>query len=139
MEECARRLLIFRNDKEACENSVLANILTSDDVDVSDWPTMKLEHQIERKMAWIRGRSAGRYTRFYDFIVRHFYRPALVRTGFRFIEPYNEVYAMRMHGGVLALLLGKKTTFFDNSYGKVRSLYETWLADCEDVNLVIGK
>jgi len=26
-------------------------------------------------------------------------------------------------------------TAFDNSYGKIRSLYETWLSDCELIAL----
>jgi pyruvyl transferase EpsO len=32
----------------------------------------------------------------------------------------------RLHGHLLALLLGRDNVLLDNSYGKLRSFYETW-------------
>ena len=36
----------------------------------------------------------------------------------------------RLHGHILALLLGQPQVLLDNSYGKVNAFYETWTASC---------
>ncbi|MBI1977958.1 MAG: polysaccharide pyruvyl transferase family protein [Candidatus Omnitrophica bacterium] len=36
----------------------------------------------------------------------------------------------RLHGHILSLLLGVPNIVMDNSYGKVRSFFETWTKDC---------
>ena len=132
-----RKLLIRRKDCEANEGSFLRALLDREDIDVSDWPTMSPAHPVERwksRMVW----ATRHHLRSYDFFVRAFYRPALLKSAIRFIEPYEEVFATRMHGGILSLMLGKQTTFFDNSYGKTRAVFETWLADCESAKLETG-
>ena len=40
-----------------------------------------------------------------------------------------------MHAGILALMMGKETIFIDNSYGKLRKVYETWLSDARNASL----
>ena len=129
-----RKLLIRRADCESNEGPLLLAMLEREDVDVSDWPTMSPSHPIERWRARV-GWMAGKRPRTYDFFVRSVYRPALLGSAVRFVEPYAEVYATRMHGGILSLLLGKPTTFFDNSYGKTRAVFETWLKDCDSARL----
>lgn len=132
-----RKLLIRRTDRETNEGPRLRLLASRDDVDTADWPTMAPSHPAERWTSRIRRRTR-RCPRLFDLFVRRFYRPAVLRAGVRFVEPYGEVYATRMHGGILSLLLGKSTTFFDNSYGKTAAVFETWLADCESARLEDG-
>ena len=130
-----RRLLIRRTDREANESPFLRSLLNRDDIDSSDWPTMSQSHPAQRWMSRIQRRTR-RCPRLFDFFVRRFYRPAILRAGIRFVEPYEEIYATRMHGGILSLLLGKPTTFFDNSYGKTAAVFETWLSGCGNAQLI---
>lgn len=59
-----------------------------------------------------------------------------VETGIRFINQYDEVYATRLHVFVLSVLLQKKVHVFDNSYGKNSGLYNTWLKDFDNVEMM---
>ena len=40
-----------------------------------------------------------------------------------------------LHGCILSILLGKKITLIDNSYGKNGNFYNTWLSDLDNVTL----
>ena len=55
--------------------------------------------------------------------------PRLIKESCDFILPYKTVYSDRMHGAILAWLLGKETILLNNSYGKSKALYDTWLKD----------
>ena len=37
----------------------------------------------------------------------------------------------RLHAHILCVLLGIPHVVLDNSYGKVRSFYDTWTSDCD--------
>lgn len=129
-----RTLLIRRTDRETNEGPSLRSLAGRCDVDAADWPTTAPSHSAERWLSRIRRRTR-RCPRLFDFFVRGFYRPAVLRAGVRFVEPYEAVYATRMHGGILSLLLGKPTTFFDNSYGKTKAVFDTWLSECASAQL----
>lgn len=130
-----RKLLIRRTDCESNEGPLLQSLLNRNDIDSSDWPTMAPSFIAGRWMDRIR-----RIPRFaphlLDPFVRHVYRPVLLKAAIRFVEPYNEVFSTRMHGGILSLLLGKPTTFFDNSYGKTKAVFDTWLSECGTAKLI---
>ena len=49
---------------------------------------------------------------------------------------YKTIYTTRLHAAILGVLLGKKVVFMDNSYGKNRGFYETWLKDCDAVKMM---
>ena len=59
----------------------------------------------------------------------------MFKEGVRFISPYREVETTRLHGCILSILLGKKITLIDNSYGKNGNFYNTWLSDLDNVTL----
>lgn len=130
-----RKLLIRRADRETKEGPLLRSLIGRLNVDESDWPTMDPGHPAQRWLARIRRRT-HRVPRLFDLFVKDIYRPTLLKLGVHFIEPYDEVFATRMHGGILSLLLGKPTTFFDNSYGKTKAVFETWLSECESAKLI---
>ena len=55
---------------------------------------------------------------------------------FNYRSGYKNIYTTRLHGLILAALLGKETYFLDNSYGKVSAVYDTWLKDVDNVHPV---
>lgn len=52
-----------------------------------------------------------------------------VKSGCEMLEAGHTVITDRLHGHILSLLLGIPHVVLDNSYGKVRSFYETWTRD----------
>lgn len=52
-----------------------------------------------------------------------------VRGGCAMLAQGDTVITDRLHGHILSLLLGIPHAVLDNSYGKVRSFYETWTRD----------
>ncbi len=57
-----------------------------------------------------------------------------VARGVRMLSPAACVVTDRLHGHILSLLLGIPHVVLDNSYGKVRSFYETWTAQSDLVD-----
>lgn len=127
------RLFLVRDDKEFKPNDRLLEANRELDI-VSDWPTMLPDDRI----AWACG-QCFLFSRFFkgpvDFLARSIYRPHIIRAGISFESRAAKIFSTRLHGAILGLLLGKKVVLFDNSYGKNRRFYETWLSDCEDVEL----
>lgn len=131
-------LYLKRNDKEFVEDNK-NNIPSS--TDVSDWPTMetpnKLENQVERFAYYYHRLDKKMHieglTRLYDSMYYWIYRRQMLSRGVKFISAYQKIYSTRLHGMILAGLLGKETYFIDNSYGKISSLYNTWLADVNNI------
>ena len=48
-----------------------------------------------------------------------------------YVDMFDEVHTDRLHVGVAAFILKKKTFLYDNSYGKVKSVYEYSMLDRE--------
>jgi pyruvyl transferase EpsO len=65
----------------------------------------------------------------YDFLAKK----RLVR-GSRILSRGNIVITDRLHGHILSLLLGIPCIILDNSYGKMKSFYETWTRDFPSVH-----
>ena len=128
-------LLLKRCDKELKMSPALDAVSSRCDVDVLDWPTISSDSWLDELLVAMR-RHPRRSVLFYDWTVKNLYRPFQMKAGVRFIERYSEVVSTRIHGGILAFLLGKKVEFLDNSYGKIRGLYETWLSGCDNVRLL---
>lgn len=130
-------LLLERQDQEL-KKSKSIELLKNEikDLHVNDWPTM--QHEITfmtkvmqkiKSMKW----TSGKVT---DWFVYHIYRPYLIRTGIHFLNKYDTVYSTRLHAGILSILLDKECIFLDNSYGKNSSFYNTWLSNCNGINLM---
>lgn len=133
-------LLLMRTDKELRLSSALDEVGRIEGMDISDWQTMTEDTWASvwqrrvyncvrahpRKLGWL-----------YDLYMRQFYRPAMIRSGVELISSHTDVYTTRLHACILSVLLGKeRIVMFDNSYGKNRGFYETWLNGCENVRLV---
>jgi pyruvyl transferase EpsO len=137
--EEGRILFLNRMDPERNEGEPYG--IVPSDAEVRDWPTM--EHT--GVGVWLFNLVQGGLWKFdgvfstgfngwvSDWVYQRFLRRYYVRRGIRFLSAYSYVYTTRLHVAVLSVLLGKEFTFFDNSYGKNRGLYEAWLQDVEGV------
>jgi pyruvyl transferase EpsO len=56
-------------------------------------------------------------------------RDRVIEDGKRLISGAPVTYTDRLHVMILCGLLGRPVHFYDNSYGKLRNYYETWLVD----------
>lgn len=126
-----KKLLVMRNDKEQ-KCSKLIEDLRNSNVHCEDWPTIGLFGRIERMKRKLLKKKM--YT-WYDLYIRFVYRPYIIRHGLKFMASYSDIYATRMHAGIFAMLLGKRSHFLDNSYGKLSRVFNTWLKDVDNVSL----
>lgn len=125
-------MLMIRNDAEFQLSDELASLMDQKSIAVRDWPPM------ERRdlFTWLLVKFSPIVSpRLLDWYCQQIYMPYLVRCGVRFINRYRTIHSTRLHGAILALLLGKDVVLYDNSYGKNSGFYNTWLADCESITL----
>jgi pyruvyl transferase EpsO len=146
-------LFMKRLDKELKENMPpMEQIVKPKDagkvIEVSDWPTFEMtgfekfntdfKRVINRKLS-----KRLRYAPGLKSLVHPLYglrsssmQDKNVRMGIDFINKYETVYATRLHGFILALLLGKEAYVLDNTYGKNSGFYNTWLKDFKNCELL---
>ncbi len=137
--ESSGSLFVRRNDSEKIAYKNIPK-----DVDEEDWPTLqkrplliKIANAIlkipicfhSKKMEVL---AYGLYGSFYSFVIKDY----ILKKGIAFLLPYATIYSSRFHAGLLAVLLGKKVFFFDNSYGKIKGLYNEWMKDIDNVTLI---
>jgi exopolysaccharide biosynthesis predicted pyruvyltransferase EpsI len=115
------------------------------DVDEHDWPTYEkitLEWKNYYRLLNIKSRfSKSRsfeklITNVIDWYFLNIYFPKLLKIGTQFISPYKHVYTTRLHGAILSILLDKKVSFLDNSYGKNSNYYNSWLQDLDSIEMI---
>jgi len=63
------------------------------------------------------------------------FRNRLIAKGVRFLADYETIVTNRLHMGLLGLLLGRKVTMADNSYGKLSNYHAAWLSGMSDARL----
>ena len=131
----SKTLLVKRKDKESKTSALIDHLLPQKDIAISDWPTFNTFSRVERIKKKLFSLSLYRI---YDLFIRHIYNGYIIKYGINFLRPFSKVYATRMHAGILAIMMGKKTVFIDNNYGKLRKLYETWLSDIDDTSLEVN-
>ena len=138
-----RRLLLKREDKELLASDTLNEMEKAGDIDIADWIAFRGDNAYERNFnrfrrlvnrrpmreTWVASVALGLY-------MRHVYRPFLVRSGIQQLSQYEEICTTRLHAGILGMLLDKHVKFLDNSYGKNKNFYATWLEDCDGVEFL---
>lgn len=131
------KLIIDRIDCEKGSPKV------SHDGDVSDWPViMKSFHRstflnkLFKRFADAKIPLVSAFTnKIWNWYAPCFFNEMMVREGVEFISPYQYVETARLHGCILSILLDKKVTLVNNSYGKNENFYDSWLSDLETVQL----
>jgi pyruvyl transferase EpsO len=132
-----RDLLLKRMDGEFKDSASLKELEKKTDIDISDWPTMLPVRDKQTKYMLKFRNPQSRRTHFLaDYYAYHVYRKHLIKTGVSFLRAHKMIYTTRLHTAILSVLLDKKVYFFDNSYGKNKNFYDTWLYDCENITMV---
>jgi exopolysaccharide biosynthesis predicted pyruvyltransferase EpsI len=54
-------------------------------------------------------------------------RDAMIRDAVMYFSSHDRIYTNRLHAMILALLIGRDVTAFDNSYGKLSRYVHSWL------------
>jgi len=131
-------LLMKRTDKELLEEYDYKSFITvPGSIDILDWPTKQKGNLIQKVINRPLHRNSP-FKSFADYYAYNFYRPYLIKKGVQFLSAYQHIYTTRLHGAILATLLQKPYTFFDNSYGKNKGFFDAWLSDLEGVNFIEG-
>lgn len=135
------KLLMLRDDVES--KIVGSNIGRG--VDVSDWPVFEksfrrstfLNKLFKRTSDFSIPFVSAISNRIWNVYAVNCFRVAMIKEGVEFISPYHKVETERLHGCILSILLNRESILLrDNSYGKNRFFYETWLSDLDNVKLV---
>lgn len=138
-----RTLLLMRTDKEL--GSIGNPLPGGPGIDIRDWPTMeggrprfadKVFGRVHRwrKEARQKGSVFAPAAAWMEKAVAYLlYRPHLTGTGIGFISSYGTIVTTRLHAMISGVLLDRKVSYIDNSYGKLSSFYGTWLSGCEGV------
>lgn len=135
-EETEKALFLKRNDPELCEYNFASYIKeTGEQLHTGDWPTMERYFKEKERLDKLVFHKE-QLKRIPDIYADLVFRPHQVKKGVEFVSQYKKVYTTRLHVAILSVLLDKKIVFFDNSYGKNRSFYETWLKDVEKLTFV---
>ena len=129
-------LFLKRNDKELKDFPFDKHIQASLPVETHDWPTYEGMRSFTLLCQGWFWQYHKRFPKTFDWFMTSFFRPHLVVTGVHFLNRYAEVYTTRLHVAILCTLLGKPYTFFDNSYGKNVSFYDTWLNDLNEATFI---
>lgn len=135
-KEGDRALFLKRNDPEFSEYD-FNSYITEDEatLDTRDWPTMEQQFKAKTyldKLLWHKKRLG----RIPDIYANWIFRPHQVKKGIEFVSQYKKVYTTRLHVAILSLLLGKEVIFFDNSYGKNSSFFDTWLKEVDNITFI---
>lgn len=135
-EETEKALFLERNDPELHEYDFSTYIKeTGEQLHTGDWPTMEQNFKTKKYLDKLVSKRY-RLKRIPDIYADCIFRPFQVKKGIEFISQYRKVYTTRLHVAILSILLGKEIVFFDNSYGKNSSFYETWLKGAENLKFV---
>lgn len=137
----SRTLYLRRTDNEYVDSS----FIIPGNAEIHDWPTFDKFPEIYKmnRVLWkITTKCASLLNMqinavIDDFIWQYVLLPYNVRTGIHFLNMYDRLYTTRLHAAILGILLHKENiNLLDNSYGKLRSFYKTWLGDLSTVKYI---
>ena len=137
-----KTLYLKRQDKEYVNYDIDVN-----NIDVCDWPTMvpvfQSAHQKLYEILFSNYNSWKIKYPHLQFFIRPFiynivftkYKSLITKTGVNFLSSYNKIYTTRLHVLILGFMMNKEIICLDNSYGKLSSLYNTWLKDQKSITM----
>lgn len=132
-------LLVKRGDKESVDLSSFKLPYFSKE---GDWPSMESTLPELKKLNCIlscvsKCRFLTRYkNKIVDYYWKRFAKDAIIKSGVSLLIPYKTVYATRLHAAILALLLRKEVFIIDNSYGKIKGVYDYCMSDLKNVKML---
>ena len=112
----------------------LLKLIRNADVPLADrWEVTQLEVNY---LMYLNQKHSGALNDTINAMLYENYMPLTSKYAVDFMNEYEEVYSTRLHGGILAMLLGKKVYMIDNSYGKISALYNTWLTKEPNIEML---
>lgn len=132
-------LFLCRTDKES-KNLIKRNSLDFiENLEISDWPTQKIvkiflhllilnTNRVLLKVYKLFGSHWNKRNDVYGLIKLHS-KERQIRSAVEFLSQYDLIITTRLHGHILACLLGVPNIVLDNSYGKNKNFYDTWMRD----------
>lgn len=134
-----KTLYLKRNDKEMNNSNCYEKYIPSDS-DVLDWPTINHSTVCTSFFSILSriGKNIPNHLsyRIIDYYARYILKSHLTKEGVTFVSSYDDIYTTRLHVAILCILLNKSFNFFDNSYGKNKGFYDTWLSDLESIRFI---
>lgn len=132
----SRTLYFIRDDKEGGVDSMPT--VLSGSFGPLDWPQiLRLREKIVIE-GFRKAAQASRIMPALPLSVLHAYesvcRRLMLRMAHEFIQ-YDHIVTSRLHGAIFGLLLDRKVTILDNSYGKNSRYYDSWLKDIPHVDV----
>jgi pyruvyl transferase EpsO len=123
-----RNMCFLRQDQEATAYPAeLAKIFANGSVDWSD--IVSMPHRVCGGATYYLLKALGRAIPCKLATSTWYYnRDLMVRDAITYFSGFDRVYTNRLHAMILALLLGRDATIFDNSYAKLSRYVGTWLA-----------
>lgn len=107
------------------------------DYEYKDWPTFEKKYfrfRVLGVMQRILKITPDRINRYiYNTYADLFIKESLVKIGIKFLNPYKRIITTRLHGLILATLLGKEVEYLDNRSHKVSDFATTWLSRYKNV------
>lgn len=111
---------------------------------VKDWPTIenlpitiKIYNRIIpyiKKIDYLLKTNA--YCSITDHLYKKHFKNLIIRSGISFVNKYQTIYSTRLHVAILATLLGKKVYAIDNSYGKIKGVYNLWMKNIVNIKMM---
>lgn len=136
-QKTGRILYLRRTDKEL--NLSLLKLDIPQSSEIHDWPTYEKNLNLNKILYYsskiLSKISMTLATRWRDFYQDKVMRPSMVKIGYNFLNQYDEIYSTRLHVAILGSLMGIKVHFIDNSYGKNKNVYSTWLNNLETISM----
>lgn len=108
-------------------------------IETKDWPSMEEPSWIIfvfEKLLALNTKTGNSFGRLIDCFAYTILRKHFISTGVKFVSRYRYIYTTRLHVAILSTLLAKPYLFLDNSYGKNRTFYMTWLSDLKEVEFI---
>lgn len=138
-----KTLLLKRTDREIASKIEYGKY---PDFDLRDWPTYdntlknflwRVYEKLNRMFASGFVKNKNGNTTFGLGVLRN--KDYLVKMGVKFISEYDLVVTTRLHGHILALLLGIDSIMIDNNYGKNSRFHQTWLHNFPNSKMVANE
>jgi pyruvyl transferase EpsO len=132
----SKTLFLKRTDRELDNNISYSDYIAENDIAIRDWQSMEKQTIgtfLLRCFLWMAREIHFLFPKLADIYASLFFRQNMTKTGVKFISRYKKVYTTRLHAAILCCLLEKPFVFFDNTYGKNSSFFETWLNDLDKV------
>lgn len=129
-----KTLYLKRNDKEF-KNRIKLDF-ENHPIDIYDWPCMTHNDIIQILLKILLRLKLYKLSLWY---AQYIYKKFLINNSIKFVSKYKEIYTTRLHTSILCTLLEKQHHILDNSYGKNKNFYYTWLKDLEGVEFIDTK